>query len=68
MKWTPLLMFTAISLLITSAAFGQQEYVSRFDAFAGYTFLDSPVDSMVDATLRRNPLTGPQWLRLVRER
>src|SRR5260370_8402712 len=42
MKWTPLLIFTAVLLLITSPAFGQQEYVSRYDAFAGYTFLDSP--------------------------
>jgi hypothetical protein len=42
MKWTPLLMFTAISLFMTSPTFGQQAYVSRYDAFAGYTFLDSP--------------------------
>src|ERR1700675_1454984 len=42
MKWTPLLMFTAVSLLMTSPVFGQQAYVSRYDAFAGYTFLDSP--------------------------
>ena len=42
MKWTPLLMFTAVSLFMTSPAFGQQAYVSRYDAFAGYTFLDSP--------------------------
>jgi len=42
MKWTPLLMFTAVSLFLTSSAFGQQSYVSRYDAFAGYTFLESP--------------------------
>jgi hypothetical protein len=42
MKWTPLLMFTAVSLLTTSPVVGQQAYVSRYDAFAGYTFLDSP--------------------------
>jgi hypothetical protein len=42
MKWTPLLMFAAVSLLVTSPVFGQQAYVSRYDAFAGYTFLDSP--------------------------
>jgi len=42
MKWTPLLMFTALSFLMTSTVLGQQAYVSRYDAFAGYTFLDSP--------------------------
>ena len=42
MKWTPLLMFTAAWFFMTLPAFGQQEYVSRYDAFAGYTFLDSP--------------------------
>src|SRR5260221_13069719 len=42
MKWTPLLMFAAVWFFMTSPAFGQQEYVSRYDAFAGYTFLDSP--------------------------
>src|SRR6202047_3237393 len=42
MKWTLVLMFTAASLFMTPAASGQQEYVSRYDAFAGYTFLDSP--------------------------
>jgi hypothetical protein len=29
-------------LLVISPAFGQQSYVSRFDAFGGYAFLDSP--------------------------
>src|ERR1700738_1234121 len=42
MKWTLVLMFTAVSLFMTSAASAQQAYVSRYDAFAGYTFLDSP--------------------------
>src|SRR5260370_8698161 len=42
MKWAPLLMFAAVWFFMTSPAFGQQEYVSRYDAFAGYTFLDSP--------------------------
>jgi hypothetical protein len=30
------------SLLAISPAFAQQNYVSRFDAFGGYSFLDSP--------------------------
>ena len=48
MKGTPLLMFTAVSLFISSPAFGQQAYVSRYDAFAGYTLLDSPHIGLVD--------------------
>jgi hypothetical protein len=30
------------SLVVISPAFAQQKYVSRFDAFGGYAFLDSP--------------------------
>jgi hypothetical protein len=30
-------------LFFGACAFGQQTYVTRFDAFAGYTFLDSPI-------------------------
>ena len=29
-------------LLFTAAAFGQQSFVSRYDVYAGYAFLDSP--------------------------
>ena len=36
-----ILLFAAL-LLLVSAAFGQQSYVPRYDAFAGYAFLDSP--------------------------
>jgi|SRR5215469_5730776 len=32
----------AAFLWLTSPAFGQQDYVSRYDAFAGYAFLNSP--------------------------
>jgi hypothetical protein len=42
MKRTSLLIFNAALLFTASPTFGQQTYVSRFDAFAGYTFLDSP--------------------------
>ena len=36
-------LLLTVALLLTSApALGQQKYVSRFDLFAGYTFLDSP--------------------------
>lgn len=40
-RGTLLLMPLAI-LCLASPAFSEQEYVSRFDAFAGYAFLDSP--------------------------
>ena len=30
------------ALLLAAPAFGEQNYVSRYDLFAGYTFLDSP--------------------------
>jgi hypothetical protein len=30
------------ALLLASPVFGQQEYVGRFDAFAGFTYLNSP--------------------------
>lgn len=36
-------LFLALAAVSTAPlAFGQQTYVTRFDAFAGYTFLDSP--------------------------
>jgi hypothetical protein len=36
------ILVAVFSLLAISPAFAQQSYVSRFDAFGGYTFLDSP--------------------------
>jgi hypothetical protein len=36
-----LVLLAAALLLPSSTVFGQQTYVTRFDAFAGYTFLDS---------------------------
>lgn len=39
----------ALALLLTSRpALGQQSYVSRYDFFAGYTFLDSPHVSLFE--------------------
>jgi hypothetical protein len=35
-------------LLTVPAAFGGQRYVTRYDAFAGYTFLDSPQISLFE--------------------
>jgi hypothetical protein len=41
-------MFTIALLLVASPVFSQQKYVSRYDAFAGYTFLDSPHVSLFE--------------------
>jgi len=35
-------LLTALLVVATSSALAQQTYVTRFDSFAGYTFLDSP--------------------------
>jgi len=35
-------------MLLASPCFGQQTYVTRYDAFAGYTFLDSPAISLFE--------------------
>ena len=35
-------VFLALGAVSAPLAFGQQTYVTRFDAFAGYSFLDSP--------------------------
>jgi hypothetical protein len=42
------LFLAAAVLLPSSTAYGQQEYVSRFDTFIGYTFLDSPKVSLFE--------------------
>ena len=39
---TALLFLTFALMLVSTPALGQQDYVSRYDLFAGYTFLDSP--------------------------
>ncbi len=44
------LPFFALALLfLASSAFGQQSYVSRFDIFGGYTFLDAPSLSLTNS-------------------
>lgn len=37
-----LLVLPLILILLASAGFGQQTYVTRFDGYVGYAFLDSP--------------------------
>ena len=47
----PGMMFIMLSLtliLLASPAFGQQTYVTRFDAYGGYAFLDSPHVSLFE--------------------
>ena len=41
-------LFTVALLLSASTAFAQQDYVTRFDAFVGYGFLDSPHVSLFE--------------------
>lgn len=43
-----LLLVTFAALLGAVPTFGQQNYVSRYDLFAGYTFLDSPRVSLFE--------------------
>ena len=43
-----LLLIVAAFLLLALPAFGQQDYVSQFDVYAGYAFLDSPAISLFE--------------------
>jgi len=43
-----LVLLVAALLLLSSLAIGQQTYVTRYDAFVGYTFLDSPHVSLFE--------------------
>jgi hypothetical protein len=45
---TTLLLLTFALLLASAPALGQQTYVSRYNLFAGYTFLDSPHVSLFE--------------------
>lgn len=47
-----LFLFALALLLPPSRAFGQQTYVSRFDTFVGYAFLDSPHVSLFENGLQ----------------
>ena len=37
-----------VALILASPVFGQQDYVGRFDAFAGFTYLNSPHVSLAE--------------------
>lgn len=43
-----LMMLALVLALLASPAFSQQTYVTRYDLFAGYTFLDSPHVSLFE--------------------
>ena len=45
---TTFLLLTLALLFASAPALGQQTYVSRYDLFAGYTFLDSPRVSLFE--------------------
>ena len=47
-KLMPLVLLTLAVTLLASRASGQQTYVTRYDLFAGYTFLDSPHVSLFE--------------------
>jgi hypothetical protein len=48
MTLATLVLFAAALLLSPSPAIGQQTYVSRYNLYAGYTFLDSPHVSLFE--------------------
>lgn len=43
-----LILLAAVLILLAAPAFGQQDYVTRYDAFVGYAFLDSPHVSLFE--------------------
>jgi hypothetical protein len=45
---TALILLVLALLLVSAPASAQQDYVSRYDLFAGYTFLDSPRVSLFE--------------------
>ena len=49
MSIPPFRIFLLLAVILwSSSAFAQQTYVSRFDAYAGYAFLDSPHVSLFE--------------------
>ncbi len=58
-------LFALALLLPPSTAFGQQTYVSRFNTYIGYTFLDSPHVSLFENGLHFQTGVNPTtWLAL----
>ena len=62
---TMLLLLTLALLLASVTANGQQSYVSRYNLFAGYTFLDSPRVSLFENGFHFQAGVNPKtWLAL----
>ncbi len=60
-----LFLFALALLLPPSTAFGQQTYVSRFNTYIGYTFLDSPHVGLFENGLHFQTGVNPKtWLAL----
>ncbi len=54
-----------VALILASPAFGQQDYVGRFDAFAGFTYLNSPHVSLAEKGFHLQAGVRPiRWLSL----
>jgi hypothetical protein len=59
------ILLLVIMLLLVAPAFGQQEYISRYDAYVGYAFLDSPVVSLFEHGVQTQVGVRPKtWLAL----
>jgi hypothetical protein len=62
---TTLLLLTLALPLASAPALGQQDYVSRYNIFAGYTFLDSPHVSLFENGFHYQAGVNPKtWLAL----
>jgi len=48
-QFRTLLLLAVAFLFVAAPALGEQAYISRFDLFAGYTFLDSPRVSLLES-------------------
>jgi hypothetical protein len=58
-------MFTFTLLLVSIPVLGQQKYVSRYNLYAGYTFLDSPHISLFENGVHFQAGVNPRtWLAL----
>jgi hypothetical protein len=57
------LFLAALLLTLSVCAFAQQEYVGRFDGFAGYSYLDTPkLDLMERGFITQEGINLNRWL------
>jgi hypothetical protein len=58
-------VFCVVVLAVTSAAFAQQEYVSRYDTFAGFSYLNSPTLNLAERGFNVEAgVNATRWLAL----